>query len=116
MLRPESTRKNLVQHVLGIVQIHFDFFEYDLPLFLQVLGIELRPQHQVRDDAERDRQMLVEHFGVEANLLFGGEGVEHAPDRVHFPRNRFRRAALGAFEDHMLHEVRQAVFGGDFPA
>ena len=60
--------------------------------------------------------MVVEHFGVKTNLLFRGESVEHAADRIHFAGDSFRGAALGAFENHVLDEMREAVFFRDFAA
>src|SRR6202034_3796838 len=53
--------------------------------------------------------MLVEDAGVEADHFFGGEGVEHAAERVDFASNVFGGAAAGAFEDHVLDEVRDSV-------
>src|SRR5262245_24253564 len=109
MLRPEPARENLMQQVLRIVEIHLDLFQHYLAFFGDVLGIEAWSQHQVRDDVESDRQILIENFSVEANLFFGSEGVEHAPDGIHFTSDSFRRTPLGAFEHHMLHKVRQPI-------
>ena len=60
--------------------------------------------------------MRVEDFGVETDLFLGGESVEHATDGIHFAGDVFGRAALGAFEDHVLEEVGDAIFGGGFAA
>ncbi len=60
--------------------------------------------------------MVVENLGVEANLFFGSEGVEHAADGIHFPSDGFGGAALGALENHMLHKMRQSVLFGGFAA
>ena len=57
--------------------------------------------------------MLVEDLGVEADLFLGGEGIEHAADGIHFAGDVFGRAALGAFEDHVFHEMGEAVFFGN---
>src|SRR6267143_3004732 len=116
MLRPESARENFVQEILGIVQIHFYFFEDNLAFLLHVFGIEFRAQDEVGDDVKGDRQMLVQDFGVEADLFLGSEGVEHAADGIHFAGDGFGGAALRALEDHVLHEVREAVLFGNFAA
>ena len=108
MFRPKTARENFVQQIFRVVQVHLDFFKDDLPLFLDVLGIKLGPQDQIGNHVKGDWHMLVEHFGVEADLLFGGKSVEHPADRVHLARNRFRGPPLGAFEHHVLHEVRHA--------
>src|ERR1700682_3554026 len=58
--------------------------------------------------------MLIQNFGVEADLFFGGKGIEHAADGIHFAGNGFGGAAFGAFEDHVFEEVSEAVFFGNF--
>ncbi len=60
--------------------------------------------------------MLVQNFGIEADLFLGSERIEHAADGIHFARDGFGGAALRTLEDHVLHEVGQAVFFGDFAA
>src|SRR6266852_3113916 len=116
MLRPEAARENLMKEIFGIVQVHLDFFEDDLALLLHVFGVKFRAQHEVGDHVEGDGQMLVKNLGVEADLFLGGEGVEHAADGIHFAGDGFGRAALGALENHVLHEVGQAVLPWDFTA
>ena len=60
--------------------------------------------------------MLIEDFGVEADLFFRREGVQHSAYGIHFASDRFRGAALGALEDHVLHEMGQPIFFRNFPA
>src|SRR5947209_7040483 len=116
MLRPEAARENFVKKILGIVQVHFNFFEDHLALFLHIFRIEFRAEDKIRDDVESDRQVLVKNLGVEANLFLGSEGVKHAADGVHFAGDGFGGATLRALENHVLHEVGQAVLLGDFAA
>src|SRR5713226_10352332 len=116
MLRPETPSENFVKEIFGIVQVHLDFFEDHLAFLLHVFGIELRPKHKVSDNVKRDGQVLVKNFGIEADLLLGSEGIEHAADGIHFARDGFGGAALRALEDHVLHEVGETVFLGDFAA
>ncbi len=116
MLGPEAARKNIVKEIFGIVQIHLNFFENDLALFSHVVGIKLGAKNEIGDDVKGDGKMVVEDFGVEADLLFRGEGVEHAADGIHFAGDRFGRAVLGAFEHHVLDEMGEAVFFRDFAA
>jgi hypothetical protein len=61
-------------------------------------------------------KMLVEHFHVEADALFGGEGVHVAANGVHLAGDIFGGAMLGAFENHVLDEVGDAVPGQIFVA
>src|ERR1041385_1423824 len=116
MLRPEATGKNFVQQRLRVIEIHLDLFENHLALFVYILGIEKRAQAKVGNDVKGDRQMLVEHFRVEANLFFGGKSVQHSANRVHFAGYGFSGAALGALEDHVLHKMSEAVLLGGFAA
>ena len=61
-------------------------------------------------------QMIIQNFSIEADLFLGREGIEHAADRVHFAGNGFGGTALGAFEDHVLHKMSEAVLLGGFAA
>ena len=116
MFGPETTGENVVEKVFGIVQIHLDFFEDDLALFIDVAGVELGTKDEVGDDVEGDGEMLVEDLGVEADLFLGGEGIEHAADGVHFAGDVFGGTALGSLENHVFEEMSKAIFGGGFAA
>ena len=116
MFGPETTGENVVEKIFGIVQIHLDFFEDDLALFFDVVGVELGAKDEVGDDVEGDGEMFVENFGVEADLFLGGEGIEHAADGVHFAGDVFGGAALGSFENHVLEEMSKTIFGRIFAA
>ncbi len=56
--------------------------------------------------------MLVEHLGVEADQLLGGEGVQIAADGIDRARDVFGGTARGALEQHVLDEMRDAVLLG----
>ena len=116
MFGPKAPSENLMEEIFRIVQVHLDFFKDNLALFPDVVGVKLRAENKIGDDVEGDGQVLVQNFGVEANLLFGGEGVQHAPDRIHLACNVLGRAALRAFENHMLHKVGEAIFLGNLAA
>ena len=116
MFRPESAGENVVEQIFGIVQIHLDFFEDDLALFLNVVGVELGTKDEIGNDIEGDGEMLVEDLGVETDLFFGGEGIEHAADGIHFASDIFGGTALRALEDHVFEEMSKTIFGGDFAA
>ena len=116
MIGPETTSKDVVEKILGIVEIHLDLFENDLALLFDVVGIEFRTENKIGKDIEGDGEVLVEYFSVETNLFFRGEGIEHAADGIHFAGNVFGGAAFGAFKHHVLKEVGETVFGGDFAA
>ena len=99
MLGPKAARENVVELILGIIQVHLDFFEDDLAFFFYVFGVEFGAENEIGDHVKGDGEMLVENFGVEANLFFRGEGVEHAADGIHFSGNGFMEWRSRTFED-----------------
>ena len=109
MIFPEVLGEDFVDEVVGIVFVHFDFFEDHAPLAGDVLGGERGMQDEVGENFERDRNVFVEHFDVEADAFFGGEGVHVAADGVDLAGDLLGSAVLGAFEDHVLDEMGDAV-------
>ena len=63
---PEILCEQLVNQIFGIVLVHLDFFEDHLLFLGNVIVLKFRAQHQVGKDIERNRQVLIEDFGVEA--------------------------------------------------
>ena len=59
---------------------------------LDILGGEGRAQHDVGQQVDRERQVLVEHLDVVAGVFLRGEGVELAADRVDRLRDVLGRA------------------------
>ena len=60
--------------------------------------------------------MGIEHFGVVARVLHGGEGVGLATDGVELLGDLKGTALGGTFKDHVFDEVRQAaLLGGLIP-
>ena len=116
MIGPKAASEKFVEQVFGIIQIHLDLFEHHLPLFFHVVGVELRAQHEVGENIESNGEVFVEHFGVQADLLFRSKSVQHAADGIHFASDVFGGAAVGSFENHVLQEMGQAVFGENFAA
>jgi hypothetical protein len=116
MFRPEAASENVVEEIFGIVQIHLDFFEDDLALFVDVAGVELGTKNEIGDDVKGDGEMLVEDLSVEADLFLGGEGIEHAADGIHFAGDVFGGTAFSTLENHVLEEMSKAIFGGGFAA
>lgn len=114
MLGPEAAREHIVEKVFGIVEIHLDFFEDYLAFLLHVVGIKLRAKDEIGDDVEGNRKVLVEDFGIEADLFFRGECIEHAADRIHFAGDALGGAALRTLENHVLEKMSQAIFRGGF--
>src|SRR5262249_8560784 len=88
---------------------HFDFFEDDPALAGDVGDVENGIEHQVTENVERGGKVFVEDLDAEADTFFGGEGVDGAANGVDLPGNLLRRPVFGAFERHLLHEMRDAV-------
>ena len=106
---PEILREKLVDQIFGIVLGHADFFEDHSLLARDVFFGEFRFENHVRNNVEGLREMLVEDARVETDHFFRSEGVEHAAEAVDFARDVFRGATAGAFENHVLDEMRDAV-------
>ena len=71
-------------------------------------------QHKVGDDVEGQREMLVEHFRVEADQLLGGERVQIAADRIDGARDILGGTPRRPLEQHVLDEVGEPVLLPDF--
>ena len=102
-------REQVVHHVVGVVVVHGDLVEDHVTLGLDVLGRDRRGGDHVAEHVDGQRQVLVEHPGVEAGVLLRGEGVELPAHRVERHRDVQRRALRGALEQQVLEEVRAAV-------
>jgi hypothetical protein len=95
-----------VDEIVGRVEVDVDLGEHDLALGLHVgLGVAGVDQH-VRQHVEGDRQVTVEHPGVEAGHLLGGEGVHLPADGVELLGDLPCAAARRALEQQVLEEVR----------
>ena len=109
MVLPEILGENFMNKIIRIVLIHLDLFQNHATLAQNVLGIEDGVQHQIAEHVQRNRQVLVQNFYVEANAFFGGKRVHVSANRIHLPRNVLGGARLGPLEDHVLQEVRDPV-------
>ncbi len=116
MILIEIAGEDIVQKIFGIVHLHLQLFQDDALFLLDVLFAKQRVAHHVGQDVEGQRQMLVQDFGVVTDHLLGGECVQAAADGIHRARDVFGRAILGAFEKHVLDEVRDAVLFGSLAA
>ena len=116
MTAPEILHEQFVNQVFGIVLIHLDFFKHHLLFTRNLLAIKERAQDQIGEHFQGERQVLVQHFGVETDHLLGGVGIHHAANGVHRARNFLGRAPLGALENHVLDKMRDAVVRGGLAA
>jgi hypothetical protein len=108
MVVPEALGENLVDQIVGRVLDHLDLFEDHLLFALDVFFREQRVADQVREDLDRERQVLVEHLGVVAGVFLRRERVDLAADRIDLLRDLLGVARRRALEEHVLDEVRDA--------
>ena len=112
VVAPVLLGEQLVDEIVGSVLDHLDLFEDHLLLALDLVDRKRRVQHQVRQDVEGPRQVLVHHLDVVAGVLLRRERVEVAAHRVELLRDLLRAAPLGALEEHVLDEVGDAALLG----
>src|SRR5271165_1786888 len=109
MILPEILGEDFVNEVIRIVLVHLDLF-HDHAAFAGDIGaVEHGIQHQIAENIERGRNVLVEHLDVEADALLSGEGIHIAADGVDLAGYLLGGAVLGPFKDHVLNKVGDAV-------
>jgi hypothetical protein len=103
--------------VAGRVEVHVDLLDDHALLALELLLVEARVQEHVGEDVDGDRRGARGALDVVGGQLLAGEGVELAADAVDLARDVARGGApLGALEEHVLGEVRDARGGGSLEA
>ena len=105
MTLPEVLREELVDEVVRRVLDHLDLFEDHLLLALDLVRRKCRTQHDVGEQVDGERQVLVEHLDVVAGVFLRGERVELPADGIDCLRDVLGRAGRGALEEHVLDEV-----------
>src|SRR5580658_10286898 len=109
MVLPKVLSEYLVDQIVWIVLVHFDFFENHATLFRNITGVERRVQYEIAQNVHGQRKMLVENFDVEADAFLRGESIHVAADRIDLTGDVFSGAGLGPLEHHVLYEVRDAI-------
>ena len=95
------------------VLVHVHLLQDHALLAVDLLGVELRVAEHVEQHVERGVAVRAGAADVVARVLLRGEGVELAADPVDQRRQvARRRAPLGALEEHVLGEVRDAAVLG----
>ena len=108
MPRPHHVREKVVDPLVGGVLVSVDLVQDDLLLLFHVARVELGIQHGVRENLDRQIQVLVERARVEARHLASGEGVQMPPDRFQAQGQLVGVAGVCSLEHHVLEEVRHA--------
>jgi hypothetical protein len=106
---PHRLQKEIVDHLVGRVVVHFDLFEHDFLLFGELLRVEERVLEHIREHVERQRNVAIDHLGVVAGRLFIGKGVEASAHAVHRFSDLAGITPRGPLEEHVLDEVRDAA-------
>ena len=106
---PEVLSENLVHEIVGVVLIHFYFFENDASLAGDVLNIKYWVKHKIAEHIHRNRQVIIENFDVETDALLGRECIHVAADGIDLPRNALRGAMLRSLKDHVLDEMGNPI-------
>ena len=73
---PEVADEHLMQHKLRLVRFHLDLFENDAFFFLDIRFPEQWIQHQVGQDIQGKREMLIKNFRIEADQFLAGECIQ----------------------------------------
>ena len=97
--------EELVDEVVRRILDHLDLFEDHLLLALDLVRRKCRTKHDVGEQVDREREVLVEHLDVVAGVFLRGECVELPADGIDCLRDVLSRAGRGALEEHVLDEV-----------
>ena len=111
VVRPVALGKDFMDQIVRRVLRHLDLLLDYLAFLLDVVRLEERISYKVCQDVYGAGQVFVEDFDRKTRTLFSRECVEVPPDRVRGPGNLLGRAVRCPFEDHVLKEMRDAVFG-----
>src|SRR4029077_5456837 len=83
---------------------------------LNLLAVKNRMEKNVGQEIHRQRQILVQHFGVITGVLLRRKRVEHSSYRIHLLRDLGCGPSLRALEKQMLNKVGNPVLLGRFVA
>src|SRR5258708_7617224 len=78
MVLPETLGEDFVDEIVGIILVHFYFFEDDPTLAREVAAIEDGMEDKVAEHIHRERKMLIEDFDIEADAFLIRESIHIA--------------------------------------
>ncbi len=107
---PKVTDESFMQHEFGLIGLHLDFFENDALFLLDVFLTEQRIQHQIGQNIERKRKVLIQHLRVETHQFLAGERIQPASYRIDRAGDVLGGTILSPLEHHVLDEMRNSVF------
>jgi hypothetical protein len=109
--------QQLVGHRGGLVVVAVDLLDDHAALAVELVGVDARAGHEVREQVHRGHQRLRARGDVEGDQVVRGVGVELRAE----PLGRLVHVAVGrellaALEDEVLEEVRHPVLVGPLRA
>src|ERR1700732_352613 len=109
MVLPETLGEDFVDEVVGIILIHFYFFQDDTALARNIAAIEDGMKDKITEDIHGERKVLIEDFDVEADAFLRRESIHVAADRIDLAGDRFGGTGFRALEYHVADEMGDAV-------
>ena len=98
-------REDVVNAILRLVLVHRDLLEHDLPLGVDLVLGQRRPEQHLGEEPEGILGVLVEEPGVKMGGLLAGGRVRGGAHAVEELRDLDRRVTLRALEQQVLEEV-----------
>ena len=109
-------RQHVVDPLLGLVLVHGDFLKHHLALRIDLVLGQRRAKEHLGEQVEGLFRVLVQKARVQLGGLLAGRRVGCGAHAVEQLRDLDRRVPLGALEQQVLEEVRDArLLGGLIP-
>ena len=103
--RPERLGEDIVDRLVRRVLVPLDLLDHHVLLEGQIVRVQARVEHHVREHVHRHARVLRQRLGVEAGALLVRKGVQRAAPGLDLLGDLLSRALLRALEEHMLDEV-----------
>ena len=101
--------QQVVHQILRRILHHVDLFEHHAFFLLHFPFIQRSMKHHITQQIQRLRQLFIRHPRMITCAFFRCKRIQNAAHAVHLCGNLLRRAALCAFEKHMLYKMRNAA-------
>src|SRR4029077_20640624 len=94
---PETLGEDFMDQVVGIILIHFYFFEDDTALARDIAAIEDGMKDKVAENIHGERKVVIEDFDIEADAFLRRECIHIAADRIDLAGDVFGGTGFRAF-------------------
>src|ERR1700674_558203 len=109
MVLPETLGEDFVDEVVGIILVHFYFFEDDAALARDIAAIEDGMKDEIAENIHGERKVLIEDIDIEADAFLRRESVHVAADRINLAGDGLGGTGFRALEHHVFDEVGDAI-------